>query len=139
MMGTLADAVQAQGGAVTGVIPRTLLQRELAHPGIEDLRVVDSMHERKALMAELADAFLALPGGYGTLDELFEIVTWAQLGLHAKSIGLLNTAGFFTPLLNWIDAAIAHGFIPSRQGRLLQVGADPAELLKRLMQSGPEA
>src|SRR5438270_7658744 len=102
LMGVLADAVLAAGGEAIGVIPQGLVDQELAHRSLTRLEVVGSMHERKARMAELADGFLALPGGYGTLEELFEVVTWKQLRLHAKPIGLLNAAGFFDPLLAWI-------------------------------------
>src|SRR5205807_1525094 len=103
----LADAVLEAGGEVIGVIPQALVDRELAHRGVADLRIVATMHERKALMAVLCDAFAALPGGYGTADEFFEMVTWAQLHIHNKPIGLLNTAGFFGPLLAWIDRAVS--------------------------------
>lgn len=133
MMGALADAARQAGGNVIGVIPRTLMERELAHPELEDLRVVADMHERKALMASLADAFLALPGGFGTLDELFEILTWAQLGFHAKPIGLLNTGGFFDALIGWIDHAAASGLIRAGDRRLICVEAMPAAILDRLL------
>src|SRR5438105_253290 len=111
LMGVLADAVLEAGGEVIGVIPQALVDRELAHSGLTELRIVSTMHERKALMADLSHAFAGLPGGYGTADEFFEILTWAQLGIHHKPIGLLNTAGFFDPLLAWIDRAVADGFI----------------------------
>src|SRR5262245_57540668 len=111
LMGVLADAALAGGGRVVGVIPRALVARELAHQGLSELHVVETMHQRKALMADKSDAFVALPGGYGTLDELFEILTWCQLGIHAKPIGLLNVDGFFEPLLGWIRHAAAEGFI----------------------------
>src|SRR6516164_2274986 len=103
LMGVLADAVLSGGGEVIGVIPQALVDRELAHTGVTELRVVETMHQRKALMADLSDGFLALPGGFGTGDELFEILTWAQLGLHAKPIGVLNVGGYFDPLLAWLD------------------------------------
>jgi uncharacterized protein (TIGR00730 family) len=120
LMGALADAVLAAGGEAVGVIPQGLVDKELAHRRLSELRVVASMHERKALMANLADGFLALPGGFGTLDELFEILTWSQLGLHHKPIGLLNVAGFFDPLLAWVDRAVAEDFIkPACRGLLL--------------------
>lgn len=124
LMGILADAAIQAGGHVIGVIPQALVDRELAHQGLGELRIVRSMHERKALMADLSTAFAALPGGYGTLDELFEILTWSQLGIHDKPIGLINTAGFFDPLLAWLDRAIADGFIRSGHRKLLHVAKD---------------
>src|SRR5438876_6646994 len=133
LMGVLADAVLSAGGQAIGVIPQALVERELAHRQLTALHVVESMHDRKALMAEFADAFLALPGGYGTLEELFEIVTWKQLRLHAKPIGLLNVAGFFDPLLHWIDRAIAEDFIKPKQRDLLVVGQEIEPLLDRLL------
>jgi uncharacterized protein (TIGR00730 family) len=137
LMGVLADAARQAGGHVIGVIPRALVEKELAHAGLEDLRVVASMHERKALMASLADAFLALPGGYGTLEELFEIVTWAQLNFHAKPILLLNTAGYFDSLLNWVDHAIAAGLIRSKHRNLLRVEDDPEAALEKIGEALP--
>src|SRR5262249_8036947 len=110
MMGVLADAALAAGGEVIGVIPQALVDKELAHAGLTELRVVDSMHTRKAEMEKLSDAFIALAGAFGTADELFEILTWSQLGLHRKPIGLLNTLGFFTPLMQWLHPAVADGF-----------------------------
>jgi uncharacterized protein (TIGR00730 family) len=132
LMGVLADAVLSADGRAIGVIPQSLVDRELAHGKLSELHVVETMHQRKALMADLSDAFLALPGGYGTLDELFEILTWAQLGIHAKPIGLLNTAGFFDPLLAWVDHAVAEGFIKAKHRALLLVESDPAAVLDRL-------
>ena|ERR1051325_7250765 len=132
LMGVLADAVRGFGGSTTGVIPKALVERELAHQQLSDLRIVESMHDRKALMAGLSDAFLALPGGFGTLDELFEILTWAQLKFHAKPIGLLNTAGFFDPLLAWIDQAIAADFIRAKNRDLLIVERDVEKVLDRI-------
>jgi uncharacterized protein (TIGR00730 family) len=132
LMGVLADAVLGAGGEVIGVIPQALVDRELAHTSLTELRIVGSMHERKALMADLSDAFLALPGGYGTADELFEILTWAQLGIHHKPIGLLNTMGFFDSLLGWIDRAVAEGFIRRAQRTLVLVESDLARLLEGL-------
>jgi uncharacterized protein (TIGR00730 family) len=132
LMGVLADAVLAAGGTAVGVIPQGLVDRELAHTGLTELHVVATMHERKALMAELSDAFAALPGGCGTADELFEILTWAQLGLHAKPVGLLNVAGFFDPLLAWLDRAVRDGFVRAEHRRLLHVSADVAGLLQLL-------
>ena len=115
LMGAVCDAVLAAGGQVTGVLPEFLATRELRHFGVSDMRVVHDMHARKALMAELSDAFLALPGGYGTFEELFEIITWAQLGLHGCPIGLLNTSHFFDPLVAMIDRAVEEGFIRPAQ------------------------
>jgi hypothetical protein len=132
LMGVLADAVLQAGGEVIGVIPQALVDRELAHPGLTDLRIVASMHERKALMADLSDAFAALPGGYGTADEFFEMLTWAQLGIHHKPIGLLNSAGFFDPLLAWIDRAVADGFIRPAHRQLVRVETEAERLLERL-------
>jgi uncharacterized protein (TIGR00730 family) len=132
LMGVLADAVLTAGGEAIGVIPQDLVDRELAHQGLTRLHVVATMHERKALMAELSDAFIALPGGYGTMEELFEVVTWKQLHLHAKPIGLCNVAGFFDPLLAWIDRAIAEDFIRSRHRDLLVVEGEIEPLLDRL-------
>jgi uncharacterized protein (TIGR00730 family) len=132
LMGVLADAVLAAGGEAVGVIPQGLVDRELAHTRLTRLYIVGSMHERKALMADLADAFLALPGGYGTLEELFEIVTWKQLRLHDKPIGLYNVAGFFDPLLAWIDRAIIEDFVRPKHRALLTVGTDVDALLDQL-------
>ena len=111
LMGVIADAVLDAGGEVIGVIPHSLAQREIEHQGLTQLHVVDSMHTRKAMMAELADAFIAMPGGVGTFEEFFEAVTWTQLGLHRKPCGLLNVAGFYTPLAAFIDQAVSEGFI----------------------------
>ena len=111
LMGVIADAVLEAGGEVIGVIPHSLAQREIEHQGLTQLHVVDSMHTRKAMMAELADAFIAMPGGVGTFEEFFEAVTWTQLGLHRKPCGLLNVAGFYTPLAAFIDQAVSEGFI----------------------------
>jgi uncharacterized protein (TIGR00730 family) len=135
MMGVLADAVLASDGAVIGVIPRSMVERELAHPGLKDLRLVGTMHERKALMADLSSAFLALPGAYGTLDELFEILTWRQLKLHDKPIGLLNTAGYYDPLLTWIDRALEADFLKPKYRDLLIVDGDPQQILDDLLRS----
>ncbi|MEX0725874.1 MAG: TIGR00730 family Rossman fold protein, partial [Planctomycetaceae bacterium] len=115
LMGVVADALLANHGEVIGVIPDALATKELIHPGVADMRVVRTMHDRKALMAELADAFIALPGGYGTFEELFEAITWNQLGLHRKTIGLLNITGYFDPLIRMIDHAVQEGFIKRSQ------------------------
>jgi uncharacterized protein (TIGR00730 family) len=134
LMGVLADAVRQLGGETIGVIPQSLVDRELADRSLTELRVVGSMHERKALMAELADGFVALPGGFGTLDELFEILTWRQLGFHRKPIGMLNVNGFFDPLLAWIDTAIADDFVKAKSRELLIVENDVERLLDRIEQ-----
>ncbi len=132
LMGILADAVLAAGGEAVGVIPQSMVDKELAHTGLTRLEVVNTMHERKALMADLSDGFVALPGGFGTGDELFEILTWSQLGLHAKPVGVLNVAGYFDPLLRWLDHAVAEGFIrPQHRGLLLEAD-DPDHLLDLL-------
>ena len=132
LMGVLADTMLARGGQVVGVIPRALVDRELAHPAVTEMHIVESMHQRKAVMADLADAFAALPGGYGTGDELFEILTLAQLGIHAKPIALLNTAGFFDPLLAWLDHTVREGFLKERHRQLLRVADEPEGLLDQL-------
>lgn len=140
LMGIIADAVLAAGGHATGVIPHALVARELAHTSLSDLRIVDSMHERKAMMAELSDAFIAMPGGFGTFEEFCEVVTWTQLGLHRKRCGLLNVSGFYDPLLELFDRAVGDGFINASNRDLVVSEADPAALLDRLAQplEGPE-
>jgi uncharacterized protein (TIGR00730 family) len=132
LMGVLADAVLRAGGHVIGVIPEALMARDVGHRGLPDLRVVKTMHERKALMAELADAFVALPGGLGTFDELFEVLTWAQLGFHNKPCALLNVRGFFDPLLRLLDHAVEERFLRDTHRSLLAVGDDFGSLLDRL-------
>jgi hypothetical protein len=132
LMGVVADSVLRRGGEAIGVIPRGLARKELMHTGLTALHVVDSMHARKALMAELADAFVALPGGLGTLEELFEVVTWAQLGIHAKPIGLLNTRGYFDALLAFVERAIAAGFVRPEYRGFLVVADHPDALLDAL-------
>jgi len=132
LMGVVADAVLEAGGEVIGVIPDHMSDREIAHYGLTDLRVVGSMHERKALMYELSDGFVALPGGLGTLEELFEITTWSQLGLHAKPTGLLDVAGFYGPLVAFLDQLVSEGFVSERHRRLLRVAAEPNALLDLL-------
>jgi len=129
LMGVLAKTVTAAGGEVIGVIPSALFPREVAYTNGTQLYEVKSMHERKALMADLADGFIALPGGYGTYDELFEIITWAQLGLHSKPVGLLNVSGFFDPLLALIEHSSAEGFISARNTTLVFQKQTPGELL----------
>ncbi|HEY3280996.1 MAG TPA: TIGR00730 family Rossman fold protein [Armatimonadota bacterium] len=132
LMGALADAALKGGGEVVGVIPEALMARELGHTGLTRLEVVGSMHDRKARMAELSDGFAALPGGYGTLEELFEVVTWAQLGLHDKPVGLLNVAGYFDPLLALLGAADREGFVPPANRGVLLHSSDPEHLLSLL-------
>ncbi len=132
LMGVIADAVLEAGGRVTGVIPDAMVARDLAHAGVQSLRVVRSMHERKALMADLADGFVAMPGGYGTFEELCEAVTWTQLGLHAKPCGLLNVAGYYDPLLALFDRAVRERFVRPENRRLVVHHADPAALLDAL-------
>jgi len=132
LMGVLADAVLGADGEVIGVIPRALATKEIAHQGLADLRVVPSMHERKALMTELADGFIALPGGYGTFDELFEAITWAQLGLHEKPIALLDVGGYFAPLLALLDRATEERFIRPEHRALVISDDDPARVLERM-------
>jgi uncharacterized protein (TIGR00730 family) len=136
-MGVLADAVLAAGRPVVGVIPRSLADKELAHTGLSELVVVDTMHSRKAIMADRSDAFVALPGGYGTGDELFEILTWAQLGLHAKPVGVLNVAGFFDPLLTWLDHMVREDFLKPSHRKLLRVAGDADRLLDLLAEGSP--
>ena len=128
LMGALADAMLDAGGDAIGVIPQALVEREIAHPGLSDLRVVGSMHERKALMAELADGFIALPGGLGTLEELFEVYTWTQLGLHSKPLGLLDVRGYYAQLAAFLDHAVAERFVTAEHREMLVV-EDRAETL----------
>ena len=132
MMGILANAVLEAGGQVTGVIPDFLMERELGHTGVTRMHVVKTMHERKALMADMSDAFIALPGGFGTLDELCEILTWAQLGLHSKPGGILNVAGFYDPFLAHIDATVAHGFMKADHRQLILDDPTIAGLMPKL-------
>lgn len=133
LMGVVADAVLAAGGEVTGVIPEMLATKELLHTGVTNMHVAPTMHARKALMEQSADAFIALPGGYGTFEELLEIITWAQLGLHAKPIGLLNVCGFYDGLTAFFDHAIAAGFIKARHRNLIVTAKTPCELLDLLV------
>jgi uncharacterized protein (TIGR00730 family) len=132
LMGVLSNAALEAGGEVIGVIPGFLVERELAHSGLNDLRIVGSMHERKALMSELSDGFITLPGGTGTLEEFFEILTWAQLGEHQKPCGLLNVAGYYDPLLAVFDHMLHKGFLSQSNRALLLVESEPAKLLQRL-------
>jgi uncharacterized protein (TIGR00730 family) len=132
LMGALANAARAGGGEVVGVMPQQLVDREIAHTGIDDLRVVDTMHERKALMVELADAFVALPGGIGTLEELFEVYTWAQLGIHAKPLGLMDVAGYYQRLVAFLDHSVQERFLRVETRALLAVSDDLDDLLTAL-------
>ncbi len=132
LMGIVADAVLAHGGRVIGVIPRMLMDREVGHKDLQELHVVDTMHQRKQMMAERAQAFLALPGGIGTLEELFEVWTWRQIGYHSRPIGLLNVGGYYDALLNFLQHAVDQGFLAGPQRDVLQVGVNPSELVQRL-------
>ena len=132
LMGVVADACLAEGGRVIGVIPQALADKEVAHAGLTQLHVVGSMHERKFLMADLSDAFVALPGGFGTWEEFFEVLTWSQLGIQRKGCGLLNIDGYYDPLLAMVERALADGFVRVHHGALLLAGADPEQLLDRL-------
>jgi uncharacterized protein (TIGR00730 family) len=132
LMGVLADAAIEAGGEVHGVIPQALFAREIGHHGLTRLHLVDSMHERKQMMAELADAFVALPGGFGTFEEFFEVTTWTQLGVHRKPCGLLDVEGFYAPLVTFLDHAAAEGFIRAEHRATVVVDDDPARLIDRL-------
>ncbi|HZH09403.1 MAG TPA: TIGR00730 family Rossman fold protein [Microvirga sp.] len=132
LMGAVADAVLAEGGRVTGVMPQALVDKEIAHTGLSDLRVVGSMHERKALMAELSDGFIALPGGLGTFEELFEVWTWAQLGYHKKPCALLNVSGFYDKLADFLDDVVERGFVKPVHRAMLIVKDDPAALIEAI-------
>ena len=131
LMGVLADTVLAEGGHVIGIIPQALVDKEVAHTGLSDLRVVTSMHERKTLMAELSDGFIALPGGVGTLEELFEVLTWALLGLHQKPCGLLNIRHYYSGLIGFLDHAVSEEFIRDAHRAMLLVEEEPERLLER--------
>jgi uncharacterized protein (TIGR00730 family) len=139
LMGILADSVLESGGSVIGVIPQALVDKELAHPRLSELHIVTTMHQRKALMADLADGFAALPGAFGTADELFEILTWAQLGFHARPIGLLNVAGYFDPLRAWLDHTVREGFLRPTHRQLLLEAEEPERLLELLESYQPAA
>ncbi len=132
LMGVVADSVLAAGGKVIGVIPQALVDKEVAHTELSELRVVGSMHERKSLMADLADAFIALPGGLGTLEEFCEVATWTQLGLHRKACGLLNIEGFFDGLLSFLNHATQEGFIRAEHKSIVLIGEDPVALIEKL-------
>jgi uncharacterized protein (TIGR00730 family) len=131
LMGELADAVLHAGGEAIGVIPHALWAREVGHRGLTDLRIVETMHERKAQMADLADAFIALPGGLGTFEEIFEIWTWAQLGLHTKPLGFLDTNGYYRPLMQFLDRAVREQFVRVEHRGIALLDEDPATLLRR--------
>lgn len=139
LMGKLADACLEAGGRVIGVIPRALMDWEVGHEGLTRLEVVDSMHTRKARMAELADGFIALPGGLGTLEELFEVLTWAQLGFHAKPVGLLDVAAYYTPLVQWLEAGVREGFLKPENRELLLHADNAVTLLREMGQYHPPA
>ena len=132
LMGTIANTVYDNGGNVIGIIPRHLADKEVAHKGISDLRVVNSMHERKALMENLSDAFIAMPGGFGTIEEIFEIITWAQLELHTKPCGFLNINGFYDKLFDFVNTASSEGFIGKNNLDLIQLDTNPEKLLEKL-------
>jgi len=132
LMGAVADACLSAGGRVTGVIPQLLWDKEVGHRGLTELRIVETMHERKALMADLADAFLALPGGYGTWDELCEVLTWSQIGIQQKASAVLNVNGYYDPLLAMADRAVAEGFLSEVHRAMLLTDSDPVRLLDRL-------
>jgi|SRR5664279_428951 uncharacterized protein (TIGR00730 family) len=134
LMGILADAVLQKGGRVIGVIPESLMAKEVGHLGLTDLRIVKSMHERKALMADLSDGFIAMPGGFGTFEEFCEVVTWSQLGIHAKPCGLLNVNGYYDPLLELFDHAVREGFLREENRRLVLQDRDPTRLLEMMLQ-----
>lgn len=137
LMGAVADAAMQAGGEVIGVIPRHLWDWEVGHPDLTETRIVDNMHERKATMAELSDAFIALPGGIGTMEEFFEVWTWAQLKLHDKPCGLLNVAGYFDHLLGFLDTMVAHRFLHERHRHMIEVQGDAALLVERLQGYAP--
>ena len=137
LMGMIADAVLKAGGEAMGVIPETLMSREVGHNGLTKLHVVRSMHERKALMADLSDAFVALPGGFGTLEEFCEVVTWTQLGLHAKPCGILNVLGYYSPLLAMFDHAVEERFLKTENRALVLARESPADLLQALEEWRP--
>lgn len=139
LMGVVADAALGAGGQVVGVIPQALMDLEVGHTGLSELHVVQTMHERKQLMAERADAFVALPGGIGTLEEIYEVWSWQQLGYHDKPVGLLNVAGYYDALLEFMRASFERGFVSSYQYHALLVDTDPGRLLERLAQAAAQA
>jgi uncharacterized protein (TIGR00730 family) len=135
LMGAIADAALEAGGEAIGVIPESLVARELAHPRLTELHVVQTMHQRKAKMVELSSAFVSLPGGVGTLDETFEILTWAQLGIHDKPVGILNVEGYFDPLLGLLDAAVREGFLPEDGRARVIHETEPQRLISRILEA----
>lgn len=135
LMGAVADSVLAAGGKVIGVMPQSLVDREVAHGGLTALHIVSSMHERKTMMAGFADAFIMMPGGLGTLEEFFEVWTWAQLGLHQKAIGIFGPKAFFSPLLDYLDHLVAQGFVRPEHREMVALEEDPNALLERLQRS----
>jgi uncharacterized protein (TIGR00730 family) len=137
LMGIVANAALEAGGRVIGVIPGALVEKEVAHPGLTELRKVNSMHERKAVMADLSDAFIAMPGGFGTLDEFCEVLTWSQLGLHKKNCGVLNVCGYFDPLLALFDRAVAEGLLKASNRELVHSSEDPIRLVEVLLSAQP--
>lgn len=139
LMGEVADATLAAGGRVVGVIPESLMRLEVGHGGLHELHVVPDMHRRKQMMAERAQLFIALPGGIGTMEELFEVWTWRQIGYHDQPIGLLNVAGYYDPLLAFMERMVGEGFLSAPQAAVLEVGTDPVELLERLAAQVPGA
>lgn len=132
LMGRVADAALAGGASVIGIIPRSLMEREVGHAGLSELHVVETMHQRKLMMAERSDAFVALPGGLGTFEELFEVWTWRQLGYHDQPIGLLNTGGYYDPLLSFMRRSLDAGFVSAETLAMVEVGTEPVALLERL-------
>ena len=139
LMGRVADAALAAGASVIGVIPNSLMTRELGHPGLNELHVVETMHQRKHMMAERSDAFLALPGGIGTFEEMFEVWTWRQLGYHDKPLGLLNAGGYYDAMLQFLRGSVGHGFMNDWQMDLVRVGTDAPALLGELVQASGSA
>jgi uncharacterized protein (TIGR00730 family) len=137
LMGVLADTIIDAGGEAIGVMPQALIDREIGHRGLTELKIVDSMHDRKALMAELSDAFVAVPGGIGTLEELIEVYTWSQLGIHQKPCGVLNVRGYYDHLAAFLDHAVTQGFLRPQHRAVLSVASEPAELLDRLAAYAP--
>ena len=137
LMGVLADAALESGGSVTGVITRALADKEVAHSGLTRLEVVTTMHERKAMMADEADAFIMMPGGFGTLDEFFEVVTWTQLGIHDKACGVMNVSGYFDPLLAWINGAVELRFVRAEHLAMMVVDDDPVQLIDEMAKRRP--
>lgn len=132
LMGTIANACLQKGGTVTGIMPKALVDMEVAHEGLTEIKIVETMHERKALMSEISDGFVSLPGGIGTLEETFEMLTWGQLGIHSKPVGLLNIMGFFDHLLKFLTIMVEQGFLLSQHLEMLQIDSDPQSLLERL-------